>query len=219
MNVLQALHKTYLDAERFGMVGKEIDTGSDVTLLPLFSDTKKSDGWDVLLIKLGENNLFINAEFLPKDKRIIFPVTESSIGRSSGISPQPLVDKLKYVSPSFFPKHHDRFISQIEDWLSWAGTDAPGILSVVANYLFENDIVEDIVRSLSNTFKLKRDKSALTLTWMEADKEKNKTITLPDVYVMFEVESSDSKIANLSTSTDGVLLLVIIPTVQISIQA
>ena len=77
-------------------------------------------------------------------KRIILPVTESSMGRTSGISPHPLTEELQYVSKSINTKKYDAYIELLSSFCCY--TDNESVWAIY-NYVSEHDLAIDILES------------------------------------------------------------------------
>ncbi len=104
-------------------------TSEDNPLLPICHIDVQSQ----IEITLDRNGRFVRAEAIPKDRQTTtIPCTESSGGRTSGLSPHPLADKLQYLVADF-PDHvcvkegqggkkklpesgYTDYIEQIDDW-------------------------------------------------------------------------------------------------------
>lgn len=206
MNVFQALNKTYIDAEKMGLVNQPITAEKPVKLLPLYHDSKRSTGFDVINFVFNENGSVFSVEFVPEDEIVVFPVRETSIGRSAGISPHPLVDKLSYLSPSFKPEHHERYIELLLEWKEWADLNDPVLmLDLVSDFIKDNDIYLEILEQLSKSFELEMGKNDVTLLWHDGSRSRSKKVKFADVFVTFGIRFTDSRIAN-ETVTENKLL-------------
>ena len=106
MSVLRALYDTYNAALDANLVDKTEDINQQTIILPLYHSNKRSNGNDIVQITITNEGQFIKADWVPKDEYIIFPVTESSIIRSSGPAPHPLCDELSYLSKEINKNKH-----------------------------------------------------------------------------------------------------------------
>lgn len=206
MNFLQALNQTYIEAEKGGMVDKPVTAASPVTLLPVYHDRKHSTGFDIVNVIMDENGEIVELAFVPENEYVVFPVSESSIGRSSGVSPHPLVDKLMYLSPTFSSEHHKKYLDQLLEWKSWADQNDPQlILDLVLNYLINHDLYEEILDQLSKTYQIERGTDGDTLAWQEDKKKRSKKIKFAELFVTFEIEHEDSRKRNTNI-TENIIL-------------
>lgn len=56
-----------------------------------------------ITVTIDEQGRFLSSEVIPKDRQnTIIPCTEESAGRTSGLQPHPLDDKLQYLAPDFY---------------------------------------------------------------------------------------------------------------------
>lgn len=95
MSWIQKLYETYENCQ--SMIGTNTD-GKEVPLLPICHTTQKAQ----IEIVIDQDGNFKRARVVPKDDaRTIIPCTESSGGRTSGVTPHPLCDKLQYVAADY----------------------------------------------------------------------------------------------------------------------
>ncbi len=109
-------------------------------------------------VTIRDTGDFLQAKVLEKDKgRTLIPVTEDSAGRSSGIAPHPLCDKLPYLAGDFAEhcsnskdkkKADAKFESYLEKLTAWVQSDYahPKILSIYT-YLRKKSLISDLVQS------------------------------------------------------------------------
>ncbi len=97
MSLLSALLKSYDYALDNNMVGKP-DQYGDI-ILPMYYGSKKSDGKNIIEVLIDKDSELKDANLLDDGEVIIFPVTEDSVARSSGLAPHPLTDSASYVIP------------------------------------------------------------------------------------------------------------------------
>ena len=92
MSVLTNLLRCYEYCETEGLVGEY--NGNDAVLLPLYHQSITSKKKNVLKVTLDEEGQLLNAEFAVDGEVYLFPITEDSVARSSGVAPHPLEDKM-----------------------------------------------------------------------------------------------------------------------------
>ena len=97
MSVLNALYNSYLYCEENGFVDQSDKIGYETVLLPIYHTNKTSNGNDIIEVTLDKNSEIISGKFLEKGEKIIFPVTEDSVSRSSGIAPHILSEEISYL--------------------------------------------------------------------------------------------------------------------------
>lgn len=75
MDFFTSLLNAYEKAEEIGLVDQQ--TGdNDPVLLPLYHTSLKSNGNNIILIKLYKDGTFYKAEFMPDNQSIIFSSNE-----------------------------------------------------------------------------------------------------------------------------------------------
>lgn len=202
MNPLQALYTVYNQALEAGLVDVH-KAKNQPALLPIYHDNKRSNGNDIIEVLLNEKGEFLDASWIPKDDYIQFPVSELSIGRSSGIAPQPLVDKMTYVSKAISKKtkkikHHEAYLEQLSDWVEFEKENPNILLHSISKYLLNpsNDILQDIINALFE--KVVEIAGNGNLKVIEDSKEKN--VKMADVFVTFSVEYKDTAIGVLNVT-------------------
>ena len=208
MNPLASLYETYQQAEKAGLVDQHGED-TDPILLPIFHDSKKSKGNDVIEIKINEKGEFLDARFLPDEVYIEFPVSEKSIGRSSGIAPHPLVDKMLYLSERLSLEmktdkkeqtHHQAYLDQLQTWAYYEKTHSQPLLRSICSYLLnpENDVFTDSLPALfGDDFQLMGQGKV-----EQKEGNRTKTHSFPDLFVTFCVEYSDSQLGTRFVTRD-----------------
>lgn len=204
MNPLSSLLETYQLAEKSGLVDQHLGE-TDPILLPIFHDSKKSKGEDAIEVLLNEKGEFLGARFFPKDVYLEFPVSELSIGRSSGVAPHPLVDKLLYLSKSISVAqkkevHHQVYLEQLETWAKYETTHPQPLLRSIVTYLLnpDNDIFQDILPALFG-----QDYRNLGGGYVEQIVEKkSKKYNFAEIFASFSVEFSDPMIGTRTVTKD-----------------
>lgn len=121
-------------------------------------------------ITLNQHGDFVSAKVLPKNTIIMLPVTESSEGRTSGLSPHALCDSLQYVAKDLgltYTKKEEiteqvegkkskkkkietedlifnLYAEQLDKWCE--NTDNPKVLAV-QKYVHKGQILADLIRT------------------------------------------------------------------------
>lgn len=208
MSLFTALLETYNEAEKHGFVDKKVEENG-LCLLPIFHDRARSDGKTIIDVRLDEDGNFVKAQFVPEGQYIEFPTTEDSIGRSSGLAPHALSDKLKYLSPKLSSyiaekkgrKHFEAYIDQLNSWIDYAKEHPNKLLQTIGQYLNdkESDIADDIARSLFGEGS--KILHSGKVEYLEEEKVKNKDLT--SITVTFSVELKDAH-GGLLTVTDDI---------------
>lgn len=189
MSLLQALYNSYEYAEKNNMVDK-ID-GSDV-ILPMYHEKKKSDGKNLIIIKLDKNSNLIDANYMEKNEIIVFPITEDSVARSSGVAPHPLVDNGAYLFDKDSKKEKS-YRKQLEEWIDYSEDD---FLKIIYNFLSKEDSFKSIVDKFYNNYVILK---GVKIEYKEEGKEKSKTFDFSKVFFTFVIEDYDG-IKDISVS-------------------
>lgn len=115
MDFFTSLLKTYEKAELADLVDHQKRSNEPV-LLPIYHTSLKSNGKNIISVKLDKDGQFHKAEFMADKQMIIFPVTADSVARSgSHPAPHPLVDKFAYYSAEMGQSQYDSFHKQLNN--------------------------------------------------------------------------------------------------------
>ena len=115
MSVLTNLLRCYEYCENEGLV--DVHNGRDTVLLPLYHSNITALKNDVLKVTLNENGDLLSADFAADGEVHIFPITEDSVARSSGIASHPLEDKMQYCIAEIADT--DKFKAYMEEFNSF----------------------------------------------------------------------------------------------------
>lgn len=115
MSVLTNLLKCYEYCENEDLV--DVHNGEDTVLLPLYHSNIKAAKNNILKVTLDENGDLLSADFAADGEVHIFPITEDSVARSSGIAPHPLEDKMQYCIAEIADA--DKFKAYMEEFNSF----------------------------------------------------------------------------------------------------
>lgn len=97
-----------------------------------------------LEVSLSRDGRFISASKVnAEDEKTIFPVTEASAGRTSGICPHPLCEQIGYLIPAN-AKKYEMYLAQLAEWQASNYTHPK--LKAVLNYVTGGTVLEDLVR-------------------------------------------------------------------------
>ncbi|HHT15542.1 MAG TPA: type I-C CRISPR-associated protein Cas8c/Csd1 [Clostridiales bacterium] len=138
MALLQRAIETYDTLDTLGFVGVY---EADKTPLAPIAHWLTAPNIDIT-IDLEGNFLSVNQVDTKTKGKFIFPVTESSLGRTSGISPHPLCDQLDYFLDSC-PKKRQPYMDQLFAWEQSSYTHP--IIQAVYKYLQKNTIEQDLL--------------------------------------------------------------------------
>ena len=167
MTWISKLVKTYdNNSDAVGII-KDPDNITKV-LLPIFHLTAKAN----VEVTINNNGEFIRAKQLSsKDNTgtTIIPITEASAGRSSGIAPMPLFDKLIYIAGDYKDRpisnnknesdnnqadskknkksskeYFQAYMNQLGIWIK--DPDVPDQVKAIYKYLSKQTLVHDLVR-------------------------------------------------------------------------
>jgi CRISPR-associated protein Csd1 len=137
MALLQKAIETYDTLDKMGLVG--IYEAGKTPLAPI-AHWLTSPNIDIT-IDLEGDFISIAQVDAKAEGKFIFPVTEGSIGRTSGISPHPLCEQLDYFLDSC-PKKHKPYMDQLFAWKQSSRTHP--IIQAVYKYLLKNTIKHDL---------------------------------------------------------------------------
>lgn len=188
MSLLNRLYETYNRCLENDLVDNCKNIDNDTVLLPLFHTNKRSNGADIIEITLDDDAKFIDAQYLPKDDWIIFPVTEDSIARSSGPAPHPLCDSFKYLS-NIHSGNHEGYLMGLENWYVYSQNEDPcEELTVIRNYAMRADIATDIIDFIYKDKKPSLEKYNLTYFEEKNGKEVKRKVDLEKIIITFKLE-------------------------------
>lgn len=159
---------------------------SENKLLKIGQATKNSQ----LEITIDENGEFVDAKALSieEGKNTIIFVTDKSGGRTSGKTPMPFADEIKYIAGDLKKytsfdnsKHFDNYIEQLKSWRDSEYTH-PAV-EALYQYLSKKSVIANLI-SVKDILK-PNDKGMLS------DKSKICGVDLEKVFVRFVVQYSD----------------------------
>jgi CRISPR-associated protein Csd1 len=196
MGLFQNLLETYDKCqEAIGIVRFDVngEVNERKTLLPVFHTTFKSQ----ICITIDENGNFINATRDNKDKTIIIPCTDSSAGRSSGVSAHPLCDQLDYVGNIDEKKFTD-YINKITLWIDNSNGISKEKLNAIYNYVIKKSMIDDLFSKeiFKKEIEYIEENSFKTLKKSIDDKGKEELI-VRKLGVRFRVEIKDDLSPNI----------------------
>ena len=192
MSFLTALYNSY----NFGLENNLIGDLNDKSnlILPIYHNSMKSNGKNIVEILINDKSELVDANFLDDGDLVIFPVTEDSVARSSGVAPHPLFDNFDYVIQDK-TKKSEAYIIQQESWLN---SDKDDFVQIIHDYIIKEKVFEDILSKLYKDYKITKDK---VVEYVDNSEKKPKTVTVDfsKVFLTFAVENYDGK-KNLSLS-------------------
>lgn len=188
MSLLNRLYETYNRCLENDSVDNCKNIDNETVLLPLFHTNKRSNGTDIIEITINGDAKFIDAQYLPKDDWIIFPVTEDSIARSSGPAPHPLCDSFKYLS-HIHSGNHKGYLEVLENWYVYSQNEGTcQELAVIRDYVTKTNIIEDITNSIYKGKNPSLEEYKLTYFEEKNGKAEEKTVNLEKIFITFKLE-------------------------------
>ena len=183
MDFFTSLLKAYEKAEEIGLVDQQ--NGDNPVLLPLYHTSLKSNGKNVVLVKLDQDGSFYKAEFMSDNQTIIFPVTANSVARSgSNPAPHPLVDKFSYYISEVSQSQYDDFHKQLASWITYCEEgEVKDFLMKIQQFILQTDFLSSILQSLYGEHY---QREGLKITYSDSD-GKNKTVDLSAYFLEFSI--------------------------------
>ena len=183
MDFFTSLLKAYEKAEEIGLVDQQ--NGDNPVLLPLYHTSLKSNGKNVVLVKLDQDGSFYKAEFMSDNQTIIFPVTSNSVARSgSNPAPHPLVDKFSYYISEVSQSQYDDFHKQLASWIAYCEEGkVKDFLMKIQQFILQTDFLSSILQSLYGDHY---QREGLKITYSDSD-GKNKTVDLSAYFLEFSI--------------------------------
>ena len=181
MDFFTSLLKAYEKAEEIGLVDQQ--NGDNPVLLPLYHTSLKSNGKNIISVKLDQDGSFYKAEVMADNQTIIFPVTANSVARSgSNPDPHPLVDKFSYYVSEVNQSQYDNFHEQLTNWIDYCDEgEVKEFLTKIQSFILQPNFLSDILHSL---FGESYQRDILKITYPDSD-GKGKTIDLSACFLEF----------------------------------
>ena len=184
MDFFTSLLKAYEKAEEIGLVDQQ--NGDNPVLLPLYHTSLKSNGKNIISVKLEQDGSLYKAEIMDAENQtIIFPVTSNSVARSgSNPAPHPLVDKFSYYVPELSQSQYDDFHKQLASWITYCEEgEVKDFLMKIQQFILQTDFLSSILQSLyGDNYQRK----GLKITYSDSD-GKNKTVDLSAYFLEFSI--------------------------------
>ena len=184
MDFFTSLLKAYEQAEEIGLVDQQ-KGDSEAILLPLYHTSLKSNGKNIIAVKLDQDGSFYKAEFMSDNQTIIFPVTANSVARSgSNPAPHPLVDKFSYYISEVSQSQYDDFHKQLASWITYCEEgEVKDFLMKIQQFILQTDFLSSILQSLYGDHYQRK---GLKITYSDSD-GKNKTVDLSAYFLEFSI--------------------------------
>ena len=184
MDFFTSLLKAYEKAEEINLVDQQKGIGEPV-LLPLYHTSLKSNGKNIITVKLDQDGSFYKAEFMADNQMIIFPVTANSVARSgSNPAPHPLVDKFSYYISEVSQSQYDDFHKQLASWITYCEEgEVKDFLMKIQQFILQTDFLSSILQSLYGDHYQRK---GLKITYSDSD-GKNKTVDLSAYFLEFSI--------------------------------
>lgn len=197
MSVMTALYNSYVYCEENDLVDKVENIENETVLLPIYHSNKESQGEDIVEVILNKDSEIVSASFLEKGETAIFPVTEDSVSRSSGIAPHSLSDEVSYLINKDEMKNA-AYINHLEKWMRFSkknNNKSFVFLEIIKKFLNRNNFLEDIFRKcykekyISICYNDKeKGKIKVELTYFD-NKEKEKMKDITKVFITFKIQN------------------------------
>lgn len=184
MDFFTSLLKAYEKAEEIGLVDQQ--NGDNPVLLPLYHTSLKSNGKNIISVKLEQDGSLYKAEIMDAENQtIIFPVTSNSVARSgSNPAPHPLVDKFSYYVPELSQSQYDDFHKQLASWITYCEEgEVKDFLMKIQQFILQTDFLSNILYSLYGEHYQRQ---GLKITYSDSD-GKNKTVDLSAYFLEFSI--------------------------------
>lgn len=146
MSWMSMLYKTY--ENNIELAGMSVDN----QILPVVAHMVATAHVE---IEIDCDGNFINASVIDKDRgRTLIPVTESSAGRASGVSPHALCDTLSYIAGDFADytegkvkdKAEEKFAAYSENLSAWVHSEFSHIKAeAVYQYISKKEVIKDLL--------------------------------------------------------------------------
>ncbi|ERL66330.1 type I-C CRISPR-associated protein Cas8c/Csd1 [Schleiferilactobacillus shenzhenensis] len=154
MTVFDELTKVY---DRNAQSAGEFINDERFTLLPLGHVSVKIP----IEVVVDQDGSFLSARGVPKDEQLtVIPATIDAATRSSGVQAFPLQDKIKYCAGDYIEyvkgkkdlknaaESHAQYLRLLQGWA--ADPDVPSQIIAIASYIGKNQLVHDLLGSLTN---------------------------------------------------------------------
>ncbi|WKZ19661.1 MAG: type I-C CRISPR-associated protein Cas8c/Csd1 [Candidatus Jettenia sp. CY-1] len=165
MSWIEKLYRTYENC--MVHIG---DSNDEVPLLPVCHTTQKSH---ITIVIDGKGNFCRAYIVLKSESRTIIPATEESAGRTSGVTPHPLCDKLQYIASDYLMFGGDKeacyemYFALLEKWYD---ADKNHLrLKAIYEYVKKGQIINDLIKAGILHATLSNGKLILRNQWEDKD--------------------------------------------------
>lgn len=184
MSFFTTLFKSYNYGLNHGMIDKNDD--NTYLILPLYHNSMKSNGKNIIEIKLDKASNLVEAYFLKSDEIVIFPVTEDSVSRSSGVSPHPLFDNFDYLVKDNSKKSLS-YLDGLSGWLNYENID---FVRIFYNFINRDKAFDEILIKLYGDYKIKN-KKIIEYIDKSSGNGKKSNADFSKIYLSYKVENYD----------------------------
>ncbi|MGT2933101.1 type I-C CRISPR-associated protein Cas8c/Csd1 [Streptococcus catagoni] len=183
MDFFTSLLKAYEAAEKENYVDNPQKSGP--VLLPIYHTSLKSNGKNVIRVKLDKSGEFISAEFLGDKEVLVFPVTLDSVARSGkNPAPHPLVDKFSYFVSEVNQVQYDTYHKQLDNWVKACPEgQVKDYLKLIQEAILQADFSGKVINSLMSEPYLR---DGLLLTY-DLEAKKPRTLDLSACFLEFSI--------------------------------
>lgn len=183
MDFFTSLLKAYEGAEKEDYVDNPAKSGP--VLLPIYHTSLKSNGKNVITVKLDCYGQLLSADFLGDKEVIVFPITSDSVARAGkNPTPHPLVDKFSYFVSKVNQDQYNTYHKQLDNWVTACEDgQVKDYLKLIQHAILQEDFSEKIINSLmSEPYQ----RNGLVLTY-DLEAKKSKTMDLSACFLEFSI--------------------------------
>lgn len=205
MSLMSALLETYDFALVRGLVDNPKLGVNGLTLLPVYHSNKRSNGEDLFEITIGKNSTAVAGRFLPKEERVVFPITEDSITRSGAkVAPHAICDELSYLAKEIDAEKNQAYTKGIEELLLFEEENPCPRFRLIGEFLLKNTVLDSFITYFLNGREHRiDDKFVLHVENKDSQgKAEQKFIDLNKIFITFKVERETAGDLTLSNDVE-----------------
>ena len=189
MSLLTALYNSYTYGLKHKLIGDFEDKKN--LILPMYHNLMKSDGKNIIEITLNRNSEVVESKFLEKGDIVIFPVTEDSVARSSGVAPHPLFDNFDYIIQDG-SKKSKAYLKGMESWIEYEEID---FVKIIHDFVVKESAYEEILDSLYGKYRIIRTDSKgnkikdKKIEYLDTSRGKEIEVILSKKFLTFKIQN------------------------------
>ena len=187
MSFMTALYDSYLYCEKNNFVNKSDKIDYETVLLPIYHSNKRSDGKNIIEITLNKESEIVDANFLIENEKIIFPITEESVGRCSGISPHSIVEEISYLIKEEKAKN-DVYMENLDNWIEFLKKEKKEFkfLEIIQKFLKKEDFLEKIFKICYKDNFISFEKGKIKYL---DNKNNEKSMDIKKIFLTFKIQN------------------------------